>query len=509
MKVITCIAFAFFLFALPASAQVLPPDAIARFHINEGNYYADVGKYLEAVEDLNTAFDFAQAPAIRAEASSLKASVLSTFLDNPQAAIQEYNNILQNFVATPYYEPAIFQTAMLRYQSGDLAGARTLFTRYIQEFPAGPRSATAEFLLSRVDAGEKAAPSPLQTSPSRMIRIALDEADAVTLSSAQAMTLESPAGKKVVGTSVRLTAEQVGSDTAKVISNSPIRIGATTYRGSILLVPEANGLRIVNEVPIEEYLYSVVGSEVSPSWHMEALKTQAVAARTYAYYHVMHPRSPGKFDVFDDIRSQVYGGYLKENARVKQAVDQTRGQVLTFGGHVILAYFTSNNGGTTADPSAIFGTPLGYLKSNTDEYSTAQPLGKWTRSFPIAAVQEALRRSGYDVSEIRGITPNKINSGRIIELTIDHTKGHLKLNTRSQFRRAINQYVQPQLQPENLPEILVNINLDGTSIVMSGGGWGHGVGMSQYGAKGMAEKGILYSKILSTYYVGTDLTTIY
>ena len=113
------------------------------------------------------------------------------------------------------------------------------------------------------------------------------------------------------------------------------------------------------------------------------------------------------------------------------------------------------------------------------------------------------------MSEIRGITPLKINSGRIIELTIDHTKGHLKLNTRSQFRRAINQYVQPQLQPENLPEILVNINLDGTSIVMSGGGWGHGVGMSQYGAKGMAEKGILYSKILSTYYVGTDLTTIY
>ena len=64
-------------------------------------------------------------------------------------------------------------------------------------------------------------------------------------------------------------------------------------------------------------------------------------------------------------------------------------------------------------------------------------------------------------------------------------------------------------QPENLPEILVNINLDGTSIEMSGGGWGHGVGMSQYGAKGMAEKGVPYTKILSTYYVGTDLTAIY
>src|SRR5262249_34034382 len=81
--------------------------------------------------------------------------------------------------------------------------------------------------------------------------------------------------------------------------------------------------------------------------------------------------------------------------------------------------------------------------------------------------------------------------------------------TRSQFRRAINLYIQPEVRPENLPEILVNINIDGPDLAMSGGGWGHGVGMSQYGAKGMAEKGITYTKILSNYYVGTNLTTIY
>ncbi|MBM3803388.1 MAG: SpoIID/LytB domain-containing protein [Acidimicrobiia bacterium] len=505
----------FFLAALlltpiAAVAQVLPPDAIARFHINEANYYVDVGKYLEAIEDLDTAFEYSQAAAIKAEALSLKANVLSTFLDNSQAAAQEYNNILQNFVATAFYEPAIFQSAMLQYQAGDLNGARTLFQRYMKEFPNGPRATTADFLIDQIAAGTKA-PAAEKALGGRAIRIALAESDSLTLESVQPMTVTFADGKtKMVGTAVRITATEIGNETSRVTSNSPIRVEKRTYRGAMLLIPDAGRMRIVNKVPIEEYLYSVVASEVSPSWHMEALKAQAVAARTYAYYHVVHPRSPGKFDVFDDIRSQVYGGYSKEHARVREAVDATRGQILTSGGRVVLAYFTSNNGGTTADPQFVFGTALPYLKANADEYSTTQPLGKWTRKFSVAAVEEALQRAGYDVSAIRGITPLKTcPSGRLVELMVEHTKGRLKLNTRAQFRRAINQYVKPAEQPENLPEILMNISINGDSIEMSGGGWGHGVGLSQYGAKGMAGKGLPYSRILMSYYVNTELTTIY
>ena len=137
-------------------SQVLTPDAIARFHINEANYLADVGKYLEAIEDLNTASGFAETAAIKAEAVSLKANLLSVFLDNPQTAMQAYDNIIRDFTATAYYEPAIFQAGMLRYQGGDPAGATTFFARYLREFPAGPRASTAEFLLDRVKAGEKA-----------------------------------------------------------------------------------------------------------------------------------------------------------------------------------------------------------------------------------------------------------------------------------------------------------------------------------------------------------------
>src|SRR5262249_35509771 len=168
------------------------------------------------------------------------------------------------------------------------------------------------------------------------------------------------------------------------------------------------------------------------------------------------------------------------------AVDQTRGQILTSGGQVILAYFTSNNGGTEAESECIFGTPFSYLTAAPDEYSAGQPLGKWTRRFSIVSVEDALKRAGYNVSGIRGITPSKsCRSGRMVELMIEHNNGKLKLNTRTQFRHAVNEYIKPGQTPENLPEILMNININGTDIEMSGGGYGHGVGMSQFGAKGM------------------------
>src|SRR5205085_7671144 len=135
-------------------------------------------------------------------------------------------------------------------------------------------------------------PAPEKVAASRTIRIALKQGDSVTVASAQAMSLVTGSGTKAIGTTARLTSEQTGTESAKITSDSPIRVdGGRTYRGAIVLIPEASGLQIVNELSIEEYLYSVVGSEVSPSWPMEALKAQAVAARTYAYYHVTHPRS--------------------------------------------------------------------------------------------------------------------------------------------------------------------------------------------------------------------------
>ena len=491
-------------------AQALPPDAIARFHINNANYMTDVGKYLEALEELETAYDFSTGAEIKAEAASLKGLLLASFFDNPTAAAAEYNGILQNFPASAFYAPAMFQSAMLSYQTGNLAQARTLFQRYIREFPNGAQSTTAEFLLDQIPAGDRAVPAPPKppapaTGFSRILRIALKASETVKLSSTAALVVDG----KTSGASLSIAARDIPGTKIVVTSAGRINVDGHAYRGSVVLFPKDGSVLVVNEVRVEEYLYSVVGSEVSASWPAEALKAQAVAARTYAYYHILHPRSPGEFDVYDDTRSQVYGGSASEHATVRAAVDATRGQVLMYQNKPILAYFTSNNGGTMAEPDCIFGTDLAYFKPNKDDFSTAQPLGKWTRRFPVAAVEEALRKAGYSVQGIRAIRGAKsCASGRLVDLIIEHQAGELRLKTRTQFRRAINDYIKPALQPENMPEILMAISIQGDQLEISGGGWGHGVGLSQYGAKGMAEAKQSYSAILKTYYVGADLKTL-
>src|SRR6185503_16166776 len=103
--------------------------------------------------------------------------------------------------------------------------------------------------------------------------------------------------------------------TSSIRSSGRITVDGTSYRGNILFLPEKDHMIVVNEVSVEEYLYSVVATEVSASWPAESLKAQSVAARTYAYYNILHPRSPGKFDLYDDVRSQAYTGTVREDAR--------------------------------------------------------------------------------------------------------------------------------------------------------------------------------------------------
>jgi stage II sporulation protein D len=516
-------------------AQQAPPDVIARFHINNASYLADVGKYLEALEELDTAFEYSVDTAIKVEALSSKATLLTGFLDNPPAALAQYDTIIQNFQATPSYAPALFQSAMLRNAAGDNVNARNLFQRYLREFPRGADATTAEFMLARIPAPAPVptpapppnrppqpvpppAPPPVPPPvpqpapprpnnnlvPGRTLRVALLTAASTTLSSARGLTVDG----RAAGTSGSFTVSRLAGQTVRVESTGPITVGGRSYRGKILLMPEGTTVRVINEISIEEYLYSVVSAEMPSSWPGEALKAQAVAARTYAHYNADHPRN-SNFDLYDDTRSQVYGGTSTETAATRQAVDATRGLVMMHGGKVILAYFTSNNGGSTADPQFVFGASYPYLKANKDDASKAQPLGQWVRPFQISDVENALQKSGYAVSGIRRIIPVKTcPSGRLVQLTLEHANGKVTLNTRTQFRRAINEHVKPVISPENVPEILMAINIVGSRIEMAGGGFGHGVGLSQYGARGLAQSGATFREILGKYYLGVEFRNV-
>jgi stage II sporulation protein D len=182
-----------------------------------------------------------------------------------------------------------------------------------------------------------------------------------------AVRLESRRGKRLAGCGETLDARG---------AKGPIKIkGRGSYRGDLVATASGGSLYVVNRVGIDDYVQGVVANEMPASWPLAALQSQAVAARSYA----ISTSSSGVFDVYDDTRSQVYGGFASEARKTNRAVRKTRRQVLTYGGEVITAYFSSSSGGRTENVEFAFpgASPKPYLKSVKDPYDDAAPDHRW------------------------------------------------------------------------------------------------------------------------------------
>ncbi|WP_217914198.1 SpoIID/LytB domain-containing protein [Miltoncostaea marina] len=179
---------------------------------------------------------------------------------------------------------------------------------------------------------------------------------------------------------------------------------ARAYRGRLRAVPEGGALTLVNAVGMEDYLKGVVPREMPAGWGDDApaaLRAQAVAARSYALATM---RPTAHYDVFDDTRSQVYGGRAAEDPRTSRAVDATRGRVLTYDGRVVTAFFFSTSGGETEDVENVFpgGGPMPYLRSVPDPYDRISPLHRWPDPPTFSAERlGALLGLGGPVREVR------------------------------------------------------------------------------------------------------------
>ena len=156
----------------------------------------------------------------------------------------------------------------------------------------------------------------------------------------------------------------------------PLSLGGSAYRGSLVVGVDGRRLSVVNELPVESYLLGVVPREMPPSWAPEALRAQAIAARSYALSS-LHPAST--FDVYADTRSQVYGGLAAENARTTAAVQSTAGRVVLWRGSVAQTFFFSSSGGRTATITDVWpaAQPLPYLVSVSDPYDSISPYHDW------------------------------------------------------------------------------------------------------------------------------------
>jgi stage II sporulation protein D len=272
-----------------------------------------------------------------------------------------------------------------------------------------------------------------------------------------------------------------------------IHLNDLTVGGVLHIVLFRDKLRLINELDVEEYLKGVVPIEISPNWNPEALKVQAIIARTY----VLHQRQVNlgkEYDVLATTADQVYGGRGKEHPSANRAVAETSGLVLTFGGDLILSAYHSTSAGPTENASEVWGMDLPYLKGVSCPFDQNSPYYQWSKSFRMDAVQELFSKAGYAVGTIASITPFRwTEAGRIGQIRLLHSEGELILKS-EEFRRILG-YTE-------LPSTRFRIEKIGREMQIQGNGYGHGVGLCQWGTKEMAEMGYSYDKILKYYYPG-------
>lgn len=356
-------------------------------------------------------------------------------------------------------------------------------------------------------------------------------------------------------------------------SGGELSLGNRRYRGMVELSVKGTDIVIVNVLSLREYLYSMVPSEMPSGWHLEALKAQACAGRTYAVTQMNNHKDSG-YNLCDTIHCQVYLGAGNEAQSTTSAVNATANQVIYYNNSPISAVFYSSSGGVTASSENVWQNPLPYLRSVEDPFDTTGK--RWTRQFSWNEVTTLLRENGANIGTAVGAYISKTSDGgRVMELTIVATGGNKVLEKeaiRTFFSKStggslesryfmfsdgsgsvsagngsgnapvyvlgkdrpiqtnasglftLNQNKSTPVSDNGSTVYLVGSSekralmlsgktsisggltqATGDAFVIVGAGWGHGVGLSQHGANGMAQAGFTYDQILKHYYQGVEI----
>lgn len=355
---------------------------------------------------------------------------------------------------------------------------------------------------------------------------------------------------KAVSFSVNgITTAVINSDKAYAKNTEDITtIGGVKYRGTIELAVNNSLITAINVINVEDYLLSVVPSEMPSSWNEEALKAQAIAARNYAY------KNKGKhdsYDLCDNTDCQQYNGYSAEKDTTTTAVEQTEGELAYYEGELIDTMYFSSSGGHTISSKYAWGTGVPYLVgvSEINEVGAKE----WERTFTFDELTALCNKKGFNIGSVTNVYISEtVDGGNVNKLTFEGSLGTKviendvvrtffsgssggSLNSRnfvisnSTTTTSKNDVVYAvskegvqkldsttvyavgkggevvTTKVSGLVSTTTKATVSGTAVTLVGKGWGHGIGMSQYGAKGMADKGYSYKQILKHYYTGIDI----
>lgn len=332
------------------------------------------------------------------------------------------------------------------------------------------------------------------------------------------------------------------------------------YRANMEFRNNGSSVSAINELPLDEYLYGVVPREMSDNWPLEALKAQALAARSYTVANYPKRAAEG-FNLLDTPADQAYGGLNSEGANSTRAVKETSGKIILFNGQPISTVYHSTSGGHTEDNENVWsGNPVAYLRGKPDPYSIKRGLCNWTFTTTVDDISIKL---GSGTAPISSIKLEKYNSGRVKTVIITDINGNTIIKSGSEFGKLFNPKFYTYVNETSFMSNFFDVKMDQVStpsytvlngtgqkaavtgsalyavsdvgtvealngnagdfyvissgglssyskaatgtIVFEGHGWGHGVGMSQWGAYEMASQGKTCEEIIKFYYTGVEI----
>jgi stage II sporulation protein D len=315
---------------------------------------------------------------------------------------------------------------------------------------------------------------------------------------------------RLINGGVAVGDQRTGLQKLRITASEPIVVNGKPLAREVHVIAEAEAgvLHAVAVLPLERYLCGVLLGEVPvQKWHEAALKAQAVASRSYALFHMARRRGRD-WDVTATQSSQVFKGGV-DNPRVNRIVNATRGQVLMCDGGVIPAYFHSSCGGATEASGNVFnertirplaGSPCGFCQVPDNRFAS------WELTLRLSEITEIVSRHASDVGQARiaGVRELEVVergvSGRALTLRVRHAFAPFDMDA-ERFRQWVG--------PMRLPSTMFRMQSGSRSVTFRGSGWGHGIGLCQFGAEGMAANGYTYRQILNRYYPQAEISRAY
>jgi stage II sporulation protein D len=284
------------------------------------------------------------------------------------------------------------------------------------------------------------------------------------------------------------------------MTDGTLRVNGVKYRGELSVYVDGNeGVTVVETVGLERYLAGVLGKEVYLTWPDAALEAQAVAARTYALYRI-RTRDPGApYDMAAGYRhSQEYGGVNAETSVSRAIMEETRGVILTYEWRLFSAYYHSVCGGHTRSVEAVFGEPeIMPLSGVPCDFCSGAKGYRWSAELSAREIEDGLARVDVRLGDIRDV---RATDGGGFWVEIEGSEGSRRMRAQD-FRLAVGS------KKIKSPKFVVR--RQGSGFVFEGKGFGHGVGMCQWGAEGMARRGYSSTEILKHFYPGVEVVRVY